>query len=76
MIDEVGAAPEGIGYDSPPGQNSETLGARTARVSRAAQGLPTSIENAAVLQQLQVLCNMPRPRNYSGAPDELDSLGE
>lgn len=52
----------------------ETFGARAARISRAKQGLSSSVENAAVLQRLQLLCGQPRLRNYSGTPDELDAF--
>lgn len=74
MTDQQRTAPERIRTDSSPGRSPETFGARAARISRAQQGLSSSVENAAVLQHLQVLCGQPRLRDYSGTPDELDAL--
>lgn len=40
-----------------------TLGARLAAASRQAQGLPATVDDPAVLDELRGLCTAPRPTN-------------
>jgi len=49
--------PEPASTDAP-----EPLGARLARESRAAQGLPPVIADPRVREQLQALCGLPKAR--------------
>ncbi|WHS28102.1 hypothetical protein [Auritidibacter ignavus] len=46
----------------PPSQPAaSTLGARLAAASRQAQGLPATVDDPAVLDELRGLCTAPRP---------------
>lgn len=47
---------------APPSQPAvSTLGARLAAASRQAQGLPSTVDDPAVLNELRGLCTAPRP---------------
>lgn len=54
-----------------PDDAAEPLGARLARRSREAQGLPPVIADPRVRERLRRLCGLPKPEG-SGVPDELD----
>lgn len=58
-----------------PADDGEPLGARMARRSREAQGLPPVVADPRVRERLRSLCGLPKPEG-SGVPDELDSAGE
>lgn len=61
--------------ESPP----EPFGARLARLSRAAQGLPADVADPQVRARLRALCGLPKPApepSASDAPGELDPAGE
>ncbi|MDO5082835.1 MAG: hypothetical protein Q4D89_05475 [Arachnia propionica] len=58
------------------GDASESFGARLARRSREAQGLPPVIADPRVRERLRGLCGLPKPSAGSGVPDELDPAGE
>lgn len=55
---------------------SEPLGARLARRSREAQGLPPVVADPRVRERLRGLCGLPKPPEISGVPDELDPAGQ
>lgn len=57
------------------GDASKSFGARLARRSREAQGLPPVIADPRIRERLRSLCVLPKP-GASGVPDELDSAGE
>ena len=57
------------------GDASEPLGARLARRSREAQGLPPVTTDPQVRERLRGLCGLPKPEG-SGVPDELDTAGQ
>ena len=57
------------------GDASESFGARLARHSREAQGLPPMVADPRVQERLRGLCGLPKPPGGSGVPDELDSAG-
>ncbi|KAB1658134.1 hypothetical protein [Pseudoclavibacter sp. CFCC 11306] len=47
---------------APPSQPADsTLGARLAAASRQTQGLPSTVDDPAVLAELRGLCTAPRP---------------
>ena len=58
------------------GDASESFGARLARRSREAQGLPPVIADPRIRERLRGLCGLPKPPGMSGVPDELDAAGE
>lgn len=60
------------------GDASESFGARLARRSREAQGLPPVIADPRIRERLRGLCGLPKPpaTEGSGVPDELDSAGQ
>lgn len=60
----------------PPGDASEPLGARLARRSREAQGLPPVIADPRIRERLRGLCGLPKSPEDSGMPDELDPAGQ
>lgn len=62
----------------PVGDGVESFGARLARRSRQAQGLPPVIADPHVRERLRVLCGLPRPpaTGVLGVPDELNAAGE
>lgn len=55
-----------------PEDATEPLGARLARRSRQAQGLPPVIADPRVRERLRGLCGLPEPSEGLGVPDELD----
>lgn len=60
----------------PPTDVSESLGARLARRSREAQGLPPVIADPGIRERLRDLCGLPKSPEGSGVPDELDAAGK
>ncbi|MGC0363734.1 hypothetical protein ABH922_001718 [Rhodococcus sp. 27YEA15] len=46
---------------------ASTLGARLAAASRQAQGLPSTVDDPAVLDELRGLCTAPRPTKRTAA---------
>lgn len=58
------------------GDANEPFGARLARRSREAQGLPPVVADPRVRERLRGLCGLPKPSEGSGVPDELDPAGQ